>query len=60
MVFEKKSILKLESNKVYCLCVGGWEGSASFEFVFKKGGAIDIGKKLMELATQRNQFYQHC
>lgn len=34
---------------------GGWMGSATFEMVFKNGGAIEIGQKLVELATNPSQ-----
>jgi len=31
---------------------GGWEGSVIFEMSFKNGGAIQVGQKLVELATK--------
>jgi len=31
---------------------GGWEGSVIFEITFKDGGAIEVGKKLIDLATK--------
>jgi len=34
---------------------GGWEGSVVFEISFKAGGAIELGQKLVELATRPPQ-----
>jgi len=31
---------------------GGWQGSVLFEMSFKDGGAIELGQKLMDLATK--------
>lgn len=31
---------------------GGWEGSVVFEMIFKAGGAIELGQKLVNLATK--------
>ena len=39
--------------QIMLLFLGGWEGSAWFEMTFKSGGAIEIGQKLVELATRR-------
>ncbi|CAK8683497.1 unnamed protein product [Clavelina lepadiformis] len=39
-------------GKVIAENQGGWEGSAVFEMVFKDGGAIEIGEKLVDLATK--------
>uniref|UniRef100_H2YGQ8 GRAM domain-containing protein n=1 Tax=Ciona savignyi TaxID=51511 RepID=H2YGQ8_CIOSA len=34
---------------------GGWEGFGLFEMTFKKGGAIEVGQKLVKLATNAPQ-----
>ncbi|XP_071966027.1 uncharacterized protein [Antedon mediterranea] len=31
---------------------GGWEGQANFQMHFKSGGAIDVGERLVRLATK--------
>lgn len=32
---------------------GGWEGSVVFEITFKDGGAIELGQKLIDIASKR-------
>lgn len=31
---------------------GGWEGSATFKFVFAAGGAIEFGQYMLQVAAQ--------